>query len=116
MSLMSRFQLIELEEDRTRGVRPRQVVRVVVESETGTDTSRVVLSPRDLLIVENRTIHPLTVVPLDFFGNPFGLHRVDPGLSSPPLMVTGLWFQVDIHSEDHRNYQLDVYLAPNARE
>jgi hypothetical protein len=53
---------------------------------------------------------------LDFFGNPFGLHRVDPGLSSSPLMVTGLWFQVDIHSEDQRNYQLDVYLAPNAQE
>jgi hypothetical protein len=116
MNLTSRLQPIELADNRARGVRPRQVVRVVVENEMGTDVTRVVLSPRDLLIVENRTNRPLTVVPLDFFGNPFGLHRLDPGHSSPPLMVTGLWFQVDIHSEDHRNYQLDIYLAPNAWE
>jgi hypothetical protein len=116
MNLLSRLQSILGAPDDPTGSRVPRLARIVVEESTGVDSPRVFLSPGSRLIVENRTGRPLTVSPLDFFGNSFGSHPLAPGESSAPLVVTGLWFQVDLHSDDHRFYPLDVYLAPNGRE
>ncbi len=93
--------------------RRAQVVRVVVEDRV--DQPRVTLSVGDRLIVENRSRRPLHVAPRDFFGNAFEAHTLEPGESTPPLAVAGLWFQVDVHTTARDFYPLDVYLAPNSR-
>lgn len=90
-----------------------QVVRVVVRDTDGVDQPQVTLAPGDRLIVENRTRRTLHVAPLDFFGNAFGRQTLEAGESTPPLVVQGLWFQVDLHANGRDFYPLDVYLAPN---
>ena len=79
----------------------------------GIDQPRVVLSPGDRLIVENRTCRTLQVAPLDFFGTAFGRYTIESGESTSPLVVTGLWFQVELHANAQEFFPLDVYLAPN---
>jgi len=95
------------------GRRRAQVVRVVVRGD-GVDQPRVTLAPGDRLIVENRGTRPLHVAPLDFFGNAFERRVLEVGESTPPLVVQGLWFQVELHAGGRDFYPLDVYLAPNA--
>ena len=119
MNLVSRLQPIlgDPSEDarapeREAG-RPARLVRVVVDEDTGTDLPRITLSPGDRLIVENRTSRTLRVTPLDFFGTAFGRHALHPGAATSPMMVTGLWFQVELHIDGRRFFPLDVYLAPN---
>jgi hypothetical protein len=90
-----------------------RAVRIEVDEHSGANSTRVTLSPGDRLVVVNRTARRLTVSPLDFFGNSFEAVRLDPTEASPALMVTGLWFQVDLHGDDRRIYPLDVYIAPN---
>jgi hypothetical protein len=86
---------------------------VVVDEDSGVDLPRITLAPGDRLIVENRTSRPLRVAPLDFFGTAFGRHILAPGRTTSPMMVTGLWFQVELHVDGRRFFPLDVYLAPN---
>ncbi len=90
-----------------------RAVRIEVDELSGANSTRVTLSPGDRLVIVNRTDRRLTVSPIDFFGNSFGTVRLQPMESSPALMVTGLWFQVDLHGDDRRAFPLDVYLAPN---
>ncbi len=119
MNLVSRLQPIlgPASDDPRRPAdtdrQPARLVRVVVEEDTGIDLPRVTLSPGDRLIVENRTFRTLSVTPLDFFGTAFGRHSLEPGVSTSPMMVTGLWFQVELHIGGTRFFPLDVYLAPN---
>ena len=95
--------------------RPRraQIVRVVVTDVEGPDRSRLVLAPGDRLIVANRSRRTLHVAPQDFFGNSFGHYVLEPGESTPALVVQGLWFQVEMHVAGRKFYPLDVYLAAN---
>jgi hypothetical protein len=72
-----------------------------------------VLSPGDRLVVENRTGRTMRVAPVDFFGTAFESHVLETGESSPPLVVGGLWFQVELCATGRRFFPLDVYLAPN---
>lgn len=95
------------------GPRHAQVVRVVVRETDGVDRPRVVLAPGDRLIVVNRSRRTLHVAPLDFFGNAFGRYALEAGESTPPLVVQGLWFQVELHCGGRDFHPLDVYLAPN---
>ncbi len=90
-----------------------QAVRVEVDSRDGASLTRIVLSPRDRLVVVNGTSGRLTVNPLDFFGSSFGAVVLEPGECGPALLVSGLWFQVDLRGEDRRSFPLDVYLVPN---
>ncbi|MEZ5064515.1 MAG: hypothetical protein R3B81_07240 [bacterium] len=98
----------------TDGSRRAQVVRVVVTNPAGADTPRLVLAPGDRLLVENRTTGPLQVVPVDFFGTAFDRVVLEPGETTAPLGVTGLWFQVELRAPGPRVFPLDVYLAANA--
>lgn len=111
MNTLSRLQTIAPRDP----AQPRraQVVRVVVED--AVDQPRITLSVGDRLIVENRSRRPLHVAPRDFFGMAFGTHTLEPGESTPPLAVAGLWFQVDLRSSNGRCFPLDVYLAPHLR-
>jgi hypothetical protein len=88
-----------------------QVVRVVVRESDGPDHPHVTLAPGDRLIVENRTARPLYVAPLDFFGQAFCRYVLEAGEATGPLLVAGLWFQVELRGR--HCYPLDVYLAPN---
>jgi hypothetical protein len=92
---------------------PWQVVRVVVDEWGGTDLPRVTLSPGDRLVIENRTHGLLQVAPVDFFGTAFGRSTVAPLETSAPMVVTGLWFQVEMHVDGRQFYPLDIYIAPN---
>ncbi|MBZ0270185.1 hypothetical protein K8I85_18690 [bacterium] len=112
MNTLSRLQAIRPPEP--DGVRRARVVRVVVTEDRGIDQPAVVLSPGDRLIVENRTCRSLHVAPLDFFGTAFGRHVLESGESTQPLIVTGLWFQVELHVNGREFFPLDIYLAPNA--
>ena len=98
--------------------RPRrmQVIRVVVRDTDGADQPQVTLAPGDRLIVENRTRRTLHVAPLDFFGNAFERVTLEAGESTRPLVVQGLWFQVELNASGGDIYPLDVYLAPNGAE
>jgi hypothetical protein len=114
VNLVSRLQpILGPTPDEYRGVQPVRLVRVVVDEDAGIDLPQVTLAPGDRLIVENRTTRTLRVAPLDFFGTAFGRQRLAPGRSSTPMMVTGLWFQVEIWLDGPRFFPLDVYLAPN---
>jgi hypothetical protein len=95
--------------------RPRtaQVLRIAVRETDGVEWPRITLAPGDRLIIENRTRRTLHVAPLDFFGNAFGRHVLEAGEATPPLVVQGLWFQVELHVDGRNFYPLDVYLAPN---
>jgi hypothetical protein len=115
VNTVSRLQAIHQPDPSGDGVRRARVVRVIVKDRGGVDQPRVVLSPGDRLIVDNRTGRTLQVTPLDFFGTAFGRTTLESGESSSPLVVTGLWFQVELHANGSVFYPLDVYLAPNAR-
>jgi hypothetical protein len=113
MNTLSRLQAIlhpRSGDDRTR---PWQAVRIVVDEWLGTDVPRVTLSPGDRMVVENRTRGTLRVAPVDFFGTAFSRSTVAPGETSAPMIVTGLWFQVEMHVDRRRFFPLDVYIAPN---
>lgn len=112
MNTISRVQSIPRNEPGTDRSAWR-AVRIEVDERSGANVTRVTLSPGDRLVVANRTERRLTVSPLDFFGNSFGTVRLEPAEASPAMMVTGLWFQVDLHGDNRRSYPLDVYLAPN---
>jgi hypothetical protein len=116
MKLVSRLQAIPGAEPASGGRAPVRLVRVVVDENEGIDLPHVALSPGDRLIIVNRTRRTLQVAPLDFFGTAFARHSLAPGRSSPPMMVTGLWFQVELHDDGRRFFPLDVYLAPNLVE
>ncbi|GJM43489.1 MAG: hypothetical protein DHS20C21_03310 [Gemmatimonadota bacterium] len=111
MNTISRLQSILRPEN--HGTAHARVVRVVITEADGIDQSRVILSPGDRLIVENRTCRTVQVAPLDFFGTAFGRYAIETGESTPPLIVSGLWFQVELHVNGREFYPLDVYLAPN---
>ncbi len=111
MHTVSRLKaILASSEDRPAGVR---VIRIAVRETDGVEQPRVVLAPGDRLIVENRSRRTLHVAPLDFFGNSFGRYVLEAGESTPPLIVQGLWFQVELHVNGRHFYPLDVYLAPN---
>ena len=112
MNTLSRLQTIP-QLPAGAGRRVSQVVKVVVDERAGLDFPRVTLSPGDRLLVENRSLRTLRVAPLDFFGNAFHRTALEPGETSSPMVVTGLWFQVEIVADGGRIYPLDVYLAPN---
>jgi hypothetical protein len=111
VNTLSRLQAIQA----PAAGRPRraQVVRIVVREMDGADHARVTLAPGDRVIVENRTRGTLRVAPLDFFGNAFSRHALEAGESTRPLVVQGLWFQVELHAAGRTFYPLDVYLAAN---
>lgn len=111
MNTISRLQAIH--SPATGRSRRAQVIRVVVRDTDGVDQPQITLAPGDRLIVENRTGRTLHVAPLDFFGNAFGSQTLEAGESTQPLVVQGLWFQVDVHANGRAFYPLDVYLAPN---
>lgn len=113
MNTLSRLQPIHAPARGRDGIRRARVVRVVVTEVGGTDQPAVVLSPGDRLIVENRTCRTLHVAPLDFFGNAFGRYVLESRESTPPLVVSGLWFQVELHANGQEFFPLDIYLAPN---
>lgn len=113
MNTLSRLQPIRPPARGRNGVRHARVVRVVVTETGGTDQPAVVLSPGDRLIVENRTCRTLHVTPLDFFGTAFHRHVLESRESTPPLIVSGLWFQVELHVNGREFFPLDIYLAPN---
>jgi hypothetical protein len=112
VNTISRVQLIRNETPgNNRSV--WRAVRIEVDERSGANVARVTLSPGDRLVIVNRTAGRLTVSPIDFFGSSFGTVRLEPSQASPAMMVTGLWFQVDLHVDDRRTFPLDVYLAPN---
>ena len=113
MNTLSRLQTI-FPPDQSSGRRSPQVVRVIVDETDGVDCPRVTLSPGDRLLVENRSQRTLRVAPLDFFGNSFCRFALEPGEASSPMVVTGLWFQVELLADGGRVYPLDVFLAPNS--
>ena len=113
MYTLSRVQAIKKSAVRANGPGPWRALRVVVTETDGIDISKVTLSPGDRLLVENRTCRTLRVAPLDFFGNPFSRFALDPGETSPPMVVKGLWFQVELHADGREFFPLDIYLAPN---
>lgn len=91
-----------------------QAVRIVVDETRGTNLPRVTLSPGDRILIENRTRRPLRVAPVDFFGTAFSRAKIAPGETSAPMIVTGLWFQVEMHDDGRQFFPLDIYIAPNA--
>ncbi|MFN8178127.1 MAG: hypothetical protein U0167_09365 [bacterium] len=109
MNTLSRLQAIH--SPATGRTRRAQIVRVVVRDSDGADQPQVTLAPGDRLIVENRTSRPLHVAPIDFFGNPFCRYVLEAGEATTPLVVAGLWFQVELRGRQF--YPLNVYLAPN---
>ncbi len=113
MNTLSRLHAIQNAPGDRDGVRRARVVRVVVTETDGVDRSGVVLSPGDKLIVENRTCRTLQVAPLDFFGTAFGRYALESGESTSPLVVSGLWFQVELHVNGQQFFPLDIFLAPN---
>lgn len=113
MNTLSRLQSI-FPPQQGPGRRLPQVARVIVDESTGVSFPRVTLSPGDRLLVENRSLRTLRVAPLDFFGNPFCRFALEPGETSSPMVVTGLWFQVELLADGGRVYPLDVFLAPNS--
>lgn len=113
MNTLSRLQTI-LRPPAGSGRRVSHVVRVVVDESAGVDLPRVTLAPGDRFLVENRSLRTLRVAPLDFFGNAFSRTALESGETSSPMVVTGLWFQVELLADGGRIYPLDVYLAPNA--
>jgi hypothetical protein len=113
MNTISRVQSITKSETAGYGSGAWRAVRVEIDEREDASVTRVTLSPGDRLIVVNRTRGRLTVNPLDFFGNSFASVRLGPAEASPAMMVTGLWFQVDLHLDDRKSFPLDVYLAPN---
>ena len=115
MNTLSRLQPIWKSET-PRGPRAWNAVRVIVEERYGVDRPQVTLSPGDRLLVENRTGSELQVAPLDFFGNAFARFTLAPGETTSAMVVTGLWFQVELHENGRTFYPLDIYLAPNAAE
>lgn len=112
MNTLSRLQSI-LRPPAAAGRRSSQVVRVVVDESAGVDFPRVTLAPGDRFLVQNRSLRTLRVAPLDFFGNAFERVALEPGETSSPMVVTGLWFQVELVADGRRIYPLDVYLMPN---
>lgn len=111
MHTVSRLKdILRDSDERPRGA---QVVRIAVRETDGVEQPLVTLAPGDRLIVENRTRRTLHVAPLDFFGNAFVRHVLEAGECTPPLIVQGLWFQVELHINGRHFYPLDVYLAPN---
>ena len=112
MNTLSRLPAI-LPPRKDSGRRPSQVVRVIVDEKTGVDLSRVALAPGDRLLVENRSHRTLRVAPVDFFGTSFCRFALEPGECTSPMIVTGLWFQVELLADGGRIYPLDVLLAPN---
>lgn len=113
MNTLSRVQSISESQRTGSGPNVWHAVRVEINEREEATVKRVTLSPGDRLIIVNRTRGRLTVSPLDFFGNSFARIRLEPAEASPALMVSGLWFQIDLHSEDRRSFPMDVYLAPN---
>ena len=113
MNTLSRLQPILRRDRGSTRQRPWQAVRVVVDEWGGTDLPRVTLSPGDRLIIENRTHGPLRVAPVDFFGTAFSRLTVAPRETSVPMIVTGLWFQVELHVDGRQFFPLDIYIAPN---
>lgn len=111
MNTLSRLQAIRPAVHGGRSV--RQVVKVIVSEAAGIDLSKVALAPGDRLLVENRSQRTLRVAPVDFFGNAFCRFALEPGEATSPMVVTGLWFQVELVADGGRVYPLDVYLAPN---
>ena len=114
MNTLSRLQPISSPEHGERGNR-WNAVRVIVE-DAGADLPQVTLSPGDRLLVENRTGSRLQVTPLDFFGCAFARFTLAPGQTTSPMVVSGLWFQVELHVNGRRFFPLDIYLAPNRAE
>ena len=112
MNTLSRLQSISSPRPGTARPRPWQAVRIVVD-EGGTSLPRVTLSPGDRVLVENRTRGRLQIAPLDFFGTAFSRTAIAPGETSAPMVVTGLWFQVEMHVDGRRFFPLDIYIAPN---
>ena len=111
MNTLSRLQAILA--PASGRARRAQVIRVVVRDTDGVDQPQVTLAPGDRLIVENRTRRTLHVAPLDFFGNAFERATLEAGESTRPLVVQGLWFQVDLHANGRYFLPFDVYLAQN---
>lgn len=112
MNTLSRLQPIVPPARKADGSRRARVVRVVVTEFGTVDQPAVVLSPGDRLILQNRTGRTLHVAPLDFFGTAFGRYVLESGESTPPLVVGGLWFQVELRV-GREFFPLDIYLAPN---
>lgn len=115
MNTLSRVQLIQPRQLSRPDPSSWRAVRILVE-EGGTEMPQVTLSPGDHLLVENRTPSRLHVAPLDFFGNAFVRFALEPGKSTSPMVVRGLWFQVELRTAQGRVFPLDVYLAPNRLE
>jgi len=113
MNTISRVHSISESQTTGKGPNAWRAVRIEINEREDATVNRVTLSPGDRLIIVNRTRGRLTVSPLDFFGSSFDRIRLEPAEASPALMVTGLWFQIDLHSEDRRSFPMDVYLAPN---
>jgi hypothetical protein len=113
MNTLSRLQAITPRESGSSRRRPWQAVRIIVDEGGGTNLPRVTLSPGDRILIENRTRRPLRVAPVDFFGTAFSRSKIAPGDTSAPMVVTGLWFQVEMHVDGRRFFPLDIYLAPN---
>ena len=113
MNTLSRLQAI-CPPDSDDGARRARVVRVIVTETDGVDQPAVVLSPGDRLIIENQTCRTLHVAPVDFFGTSFGRYVLETRESTTPLVVSGQWFQVELHVNGREFFPLDVYLAPNA--
>jgi len=113
MNTLSRLHSILPPDPGTRR-RSAQVVRVVVDEDSGIDFPAVTLAPGDRLLVENRSSRTLRVAPVDFFGNAFCRFALEPGETTSPMVVTGLWFQVELLADGGRVYPLDVFLAANS--
>ena len=113
MNTLSRLQPIQRTDHGSSRQRPWQAVRVVVDEWNGADLPRVTLSPGDRLIIENRTHASLRVAPVDFFGTAFDRLTIASRETSAPMIVTGLWFQVELHIDGGQFFPLDVYIAPN---
>ena len=112
MNTLSRLQSIGASQEGTAR-RLSQVVRVVVDEREGIDLPKIALAPGDRLLVLNRSSRTLRVAPLDFFGSAFCRFALEPGEVTSPMIVTGLWFQVELLAGADRIYPLDVYLVPN---
>jgi hypothetical protein len=113
MNTLSRLQSIFSPRDAGER-RLSQVVRVIVDEQEGIDLAKIALAPGDRLILMNRSSRTLRVAPVDFFGNAFCRFALEPGEATSPMVVTGLWFQVELLADGGRVYPLDIYLAPNA--
>jgi hypothetical protein len=112
MNTLSRVQSIVSARDPAQR-RHSQVVRVIVDERDGVDLPKVALAPGDRLILLNRSNRTLRVAPVDFFGSAFCRFALEPGEATSPMVVTGLWFQIELLADGGRIYPLDVYLVPN---